>query len=58
MKPTVMWADSNYFQNLNPEFHEFLSSYAHEERIKAAKLSRKPSRGLKDLKKKKKKQRK
>ena len=55
MKPTVMWADSNYFQYLNPEFHEFLSTYAHEERIRAAKLSRRPSRGFKDLKKKKKK---
>lgn len=56
MKPTVLWADTTFFLQHNPEFHEFLSKYAHEPRVKAAKLqSKKPPRiSVKDLKKKKK----
>lgn len=36
LKPTVLWADTYYFANLNPEFHEFLSTYCREERIRNA----------------------
>ena len=39
MKPTVLWADTQHFASLNPEFHEFLSQYAHEDRIARAKAA-------------------
>lgn len=39
LKPTVLWADTQYFANLNPDYHEFLSRYCKDDKVRTAKLA-------------------
>jgi len=50
MKPTTTRADTNFFEYLNPVYHNFLKSYAKPEFFKQYQQQRKKSFSLKDSK--------